>query len=529
MADEEDEEARESPAEARYRRRVGITLAVLAVVAAWIAVMGTNAGTSESTTTREATRLAVEAQTAAVVAGGVDAGLEAVDAEIDLLGNRTAFSTPEEVAEELGIQVDPAAAQARLDQAEDTLRELVGDRTERATDLAVEAERLNLEQKVTVQQRITWNAKASQYETVLTVLAVAVFLVGFTLVIGRRLRPPVAVPGVVLAVVCVGWAGQIYLKPVPEVDPDAIAATANGQVALEQDRPDEAVDDFSEALGIEPEYVPALVGRGLARIVEANPDLLETLAVTDPGAEVVRSGVRDIRAAIDASDDQDPVTLAVASLVATLAGEWDTAAGYLDDAVELNETAVELYLWRAAVEVARADPAAAESWLDQARARFSDLDSDRRRALAAQYLSLLELVIEKDPAQAAQAEAFRDAGLAAVTETAVGRPLRPVDTSGISFEIGEATYADGTTTVAVPTSGVPPDAAVAVVGYERPAPGAGWVQPAELFYAGPSAGDGSGVTIETPRNCVAVEYRFDLYVEGERVGTRTAPGGDPTC
>ena len=38
--------------------------------------------------------------------------------------------------------------------------------------------------------------------TVLTVLAVAIFLLGFTLVVGRNLRPPLAVPGVILALVC---------------------------------------------------------------------------------------------------------------------------------------------------------------------------------------------------------------------------------------------------------------------------------------------------------------------------------------
>ena len=354
-----DDEVPESDAEARYRRRVGITLAVLAVVAAWIAVLATDAATRESTTTREATRLAVEAQTATVVARSVAEGLRSVEAEIDLLGTRTAFTAPQNLGDELGIQVDPAEARARVDRADAALRSVFGDRSSGATELAVEADRLALQQEITVQERITWNAKASQYETVLTVLAVAVFLVGFTLVIGRRLRPPVAVPGVILAAICVGWAVQIYLKPVPEVDGDAISATAEGQVALEEERATDAVADFSDALALEPEYVPALLGRGLARIVEVNPDLLDTLAVTDPDAEVVREGVADVRAAIGASDDRDPATLAAASLLTTLAGDWDTAAAFLEDAVELNETAPELYLWRAAVEVARADPAAA--------------------------------------------------------------------------------------------------------------------------------------------------------------------------
>jgi hypothetical protein len=79
-------------------------------------------------------------------------------------------------------------------------------------------------------------------------------------------------------------------------------------------------------------------------------------------------------------------------------------------------------------------------------------------------------------------------------------------------------------------SGIPEGAAIATVGYERPAEDAAWVQPPALFYSGPQRqGRGQGVSIATPRNCVAIEYRFDLYVEGEFRNSVAFPGAAPTC
>ena len=73
-----------------------------------------------------------------------------------------------------------------------------------------------------------------------------------------------------------------------------------------------------------------------------------------------------------------------------------------------------------------------------------------------------------------------------------------------------------------------PSSVVTIVGYERPAEGASFVQTDQLFYVGPP-GDGSGFTFDTPRACAPVEFRFDLYVEGVFVESVTAPGGEATC
>ena len=102
------------------------------------------------------------------------------------------------------------------------------------------------------------------------------------------------------------------------------------------------------------------------------------------------------------------------------------------------------------------------------------------------------------------------------------------DPAGAAVSIAEVGYVDGETSVRLDVTGVPEGARVELVGYERPAPGAAWVQPTQLFYVGPVP-TGEGVSVEGERNCVAVEYRFDLYVGGRLADSATAPGGQPTC
>ena len=104
--------------EDRYRRRVGIILALLAITGAWIAVLATDAATAESTTTREATRLAVQAQSADVLAKGVEAARSEIEAEVDAFDSREVFSDPDALEATLGIEIDPARAAQRRAAAE---------------------------------------------------------------------------------------------------------------------------------------------------------------------------------------------------------------------------------------------------------------------------------------------------------------------------------------------------------------------------------------------------------------------------
>lgn len=525
----EDEEE-DSEAEERYKRRVAISLAVLAVLGAWIAILQTNASTNEGRLAREATRLASGAQAATVVELGALSALEQADAQIDALPLQPGFTIDERAAGEVGIEVDPERRTSRLENAQDEVLSALADDQSALFEVQVEARRLTLENATVVEQRTTWNARASQYETVLTVLAVALFLVGFTLVVSRKLRPPFALPGLLLALFCLGWALHIYNKPIPDVPGGAIDATAEGEADFDNASTEAAAELFTTAIELDDEYRPPYEGRALANLVTSNPDILRTLAITDTTSPLFDQAVSDARTALDLGGDRDVVALTIAGLLTLAEGEYDLAAGFLEDAVELNDLTPGLQLSLSAIEIARGDEDAARGWRERAVGQLGAAEeSDYVRGLAAQYHTLLELVAERVPERADLAEELARETIRAETGLATGAELTGEVPAEAGFEVAEVRHVDGTTVVDLMPVGLETDTTVTVVGYERPAEGATWVQPAELFYAGaPGTGDGA-LEVESPRACEPVEYRFDLYVEGVFVERVTAPGGEPTC
>ena len=529
-----EEPGAEDRAEARYRRGVGITLALLALLGAWIAVLATNAATNESRTTREATRIASEAQTADVVAQGAAAGLQQAGAEIAEFGSRPAFQIQSQL-DANGVALDPAAEADRLAQAKTELDAATAQYGTKKTQVDEQATELSLEQTAKVAERITWNDRASQYETVLTVLAVAIFLVGFTMVVSRNLRPPFVVPGVILAVICFGWAVQIHSKPIPTVAPEAITATAAGQVAIDEGRPADAVTDFTTAVEAQDDYFIAHRGLGLATLLTGNPDLLQTWAITDSSPEIVGPATAELDRALQLGGQDDPLTVATSAIAAVVATDWDHAATLIDAATAENERTPGLQLSRSAVAVAQGDQAQAQDSLDRALGNMQELaGTDTDRALAAQYLTLLEWVSQQVPEQAALATDFRDRGIALIAQARASETpqaeIGPGATvpAGAGIAVETLRFADGFTTADLAVTGVPATDQVIIAVYERPSADGPWVQPSELFYVGPPP-DGSGYTFRTPRACHPVEYRVDLFVDGLYAASTTAPGGAPTC
>lgn len=527
----------DAAADRRYKRRIGMLLAVLALVGAWIAVLQTNAATNEARAAREATRLAADAQRAQVVEQGAESGFEEIGSQIASLPERRVFQPVDALAEDVGdpagASLDPDRAADRLEAAEDLVNDSLGPEVGRMRAVREEARRTSLLQAAVVEERVTWNARASQYETVITTLGVAIFLIGFTLVVNRRLRPPIVVPGLILALYCFGWSTHIYLKAIPDVDRDAISAVATGDVALDEARPADASAEFDRALELDDDYPPAHEGSALARLLAANPDLFRTVAITDASPEVIDDASAEIERALELSDEASVETLTGAAVVALVATDWDRAAEVLDEAIEANPLTPSLQLWRIVVAAAQGEGDEATDMANELFGEFADLRAtDTARNLLAQFFSLLEWA-EANGAPAEVIDDLRTEAVALTATTAAGRDLGDAPSDDVGFGVIRAEYSpdDLATDVAFEISGVGSDDVITVAGYERPAPGASWIQAPELYYVGPpgAGGAGSGMSIPTVRACRAVEYRFDFYVEGEFITSDTAPGGDPTC
>jgi len=108
---------------------------------------------------------------------------------------------------------------------------------------------LLLEQRAfVVQAASAWNNKADGYVTVLTLLAVSLFLYGLSTTIKENLRYLFALVGAFLVTVALSWTLVLTLSPVPGVPQQAVAEYARGQALAYKGKLEEARTAFDAAL-----------------------------------------------------------------------------------------------------------------------------------------------------------------------------------------------------------------------------------------------------------------------------------------
>lgn len=530
--DERDELSESDP----YKRRVAVVLAVLGLLGAWIGVLRVDSGNRESYYARETTRAAAESMSANISKGSLD-GLETdLDAEADALEGDAGFDPvglPSDVGE---VDRDLASgdAAAGLD---------AGRRDELRRRLTLRAERDRLRRKALAETRVGYNNRTSQYETVLTTLGVALFLVGFTLVLNRRTRPPVLVPGLILAVYVAGWALWIHAKDIPSTPTAAIDAAAVGATHAAFGEHDKATAAFDRAIAADPDFVAAYNGRSVASFLFTNPDFLETLAVIDANTPEADQAQADAETAVSLSNEQDFTSLFLSGLYRFYDDDFDGSARRMRQALEVNDRAPEAYLSLAAAELARGNT---DEAVDQLAAGVKLLgpaeDSAEARQLAADLFTLLEQVDLAVPQHSDGTDEVR-ALLAAGEARLVFGDLAEPKPEGGSFTLESSNFdqdaagqgaPDGddrsTLSIELGYAELPPDSAVSLYVFEQPAHGAAFVQRAELAQFSTVGGSGtlSGSASLQPR-CTPVAFRYDVYVNGAPVTSFDAPGGTATC
>ncbi len=203
-----------------------------------------------------------------------------------------------------------------------------------------------LEQRAfTIKTANAWGNKGDGYVTVLTVLAVALFLYGLSTTISGVVRYLFALAGSFLVVVCVLWTGILTIGRVPTIPLDAIAEYARGQglyyqAASEEDY-QEAAAAFDEALRFYPEY-----GNAYARRAAVALELGDYAAAADYNRKALENGragkdiywelgwvlylLGDYPASVEASraaEVLDPgLTPIVMNIATALLAQGDTAA-----------------------------------------------------------------------------------------------------------------------------------------------------------------------------------------------------------
>ncbi|MDQ1423865.1 MAG: hypothetical protein QOD72_1363, partial [Acidimicrobiaceae bacterium] len=196
------------------------------------------------------------------------------------------------------------------------------------SQLQTTPDKARLSQKVFANKANDYGNKADSYVALLTVLAVGLFLIGLSLTVSNRGRNLLAIPGVVIALVCVAWGVLITTAGITEVSSKAIDLTAQGQELQSSGDAAGAVAKYRDAIKDSPQF-----GAAYARLADAEfqaggttPAGNQFQSVSDPAAT---------KRAIDAGEKAISLGEGNASLLSDI-GFFHFTVGQFDRAEELS-------------------------------------------------------------------------------------------------------------------------------------------------------------------------------------------------
>lgn len=132
----------------------------------------------------------------------------------------------------------------------------------------VEIEALNQKFNAAGLVKNEWDYKANTYILHLTLLAVALFLLGLAATIsGTMTRWIFSGTGILVSLIAIGWSAQLWAKPVYDLreQSGAIESYARGTGLEHQELHEEAIAAFDEAISAAPTYTDAYSARAGAK------------------------------------------------------------------------------------------------------------------------------------------------------------------------------------------------------------------------------------------------------------------------
>lgn len=200
-----------------------------------------------------------------------------------------------------------------------------------------------------------WDRKASSYVTHLTLLAVCLFLYGISTTIGGGVRWVLVVTGSLLAVLVFIWMLIVLIAPVQVISEEAIEYYVEGVSENYLGNYTEAIDSFTQALALNPDYIDARLERASAyyyldQLESAVSDYQAVIEAGDPNLEISASwnlgwtyyrlgryadGLAVTEPVIErAGFNQVPLTFNLAAM-SLVSGDFERAARYYDEGIEI--------------------------------------------------------------------------------------------------------------------------------------------------------------------------------------------------
>jgi tetratricopeptide (TPR) repeat protein len=265
--------------EERFKRMIALVIAVVTVISAGIALLQSDASARDDRANRDTKRYATEAM-GRKVSGDARVNFDYNSAyqswyELDTLASSATSRGDEAAATRYAKLRDEMTSLSPLLAAPyfDAAHGQPNISRYEADVYLVEITALNEKFSAASGVKDAWDSKANGYVLHLTLLAVSFFLFGLSITIANPFtRWIFSGVGTIITVAATGMAVSTWAQPVPDLrnQGSAIDAYARGVGLAHQERWDEALTAYTEAIQTVPNYTSAYVARAESYVQQAN-------------------------------------------------------------------------------------------------------------------------------------------------------------------------------------------------------------------------------------------------------------------
>ncbi len=517
-----------------FKRKLALAVSLLALFGGVVGFAAGAAGAQEE-------RTGTDAQRASVVAMS---GYSAAAVEFfEMLENSLNVSSLQRRAEIARMRAEllGGAGQRRLAGQWDTVARQISDSSVLSghgtyannpnlllVNLSVGPDLASLRQQAAAETSAQWAQKRRLEIGIVTLVAVALTLLGLSLTVGEGVRRFLIWPAGVIVGVCVIGFGWVLGRPVVHTPDAAIRAVAEGDRLFQLRDYQGAVKSYTHALSIRPDYPNALVDRATATVLADSPQrnsIQFVVSTSTPAA--YRSAIADLSRALGDSSDS---YLTAANLGAFYFHVRDYAK-----CVQLSQQAIAL------------NPGPPLPWLNLGLALLGQgktsealrtyhhaiqliaarPDPVERQELYSSGLTELEILASQQPRELAMVRKVEGELIAAES---LQRSPHAVTASQASVSASQLTVDGPQLHFAYAYRDIPKGARLAEIVYFRPRGTSDWIQPGALTYflVNSLRRSGHGILTLADRSCPAPgEYRVDLYTGTRRLATATASSSLP--
>jgi tetratricopeptide (TPR) repeat protein len=157
-----------------------------------------------------------------------------------------------------------------------------------------------LRQQAAQETAVSWGTKGDRYIGVVTLLAVALTLLGLSLTVGAGVRAYLIGPAALILAGCLVATLAVFLQPPAGTPESAIVAVAEGDRLASNRDYDRAAEEYTRAIELDGDYVTAYQHRATARLLAGSPERDLNLFVFSSSSEAARrSAVEDQLRAIE--------------------------------------------------------------------------------------------------------------------------------------------------------------------------------------------------------------------------------------